>query len=416
VIFPIESSEQLEKKYQKLLYNMKENKKSDENPFSFKKFLNKTTNDPANNNTASSISPTTDSFDDLRADIKNNNKSNKKPSETSNPFSFKQFLNDKQPQLLDDLSQRKHASSIKYMVNDLVEDLNQVPKRQEVSLPPKPPPPLPPPLSQSENASVQKSILPDFLNQLIPENNELNGKILLNDNNETDNPYPILDDIPCIDEYTETHRSYFDLEPTVLSNELSTDEVITNYYDLENGLSKHSGTLVSDLDSNSALDKIEAYKKLIHDKQRIIDDQFNELMLLRKQLDKIKHKEDLENKTLEKMILNVEKNLQLTTERAIEAEKSVDRLKVENKNYKIQMQNLEAENLLLKNLSHIHASSACDSNTLQKFSVQLNTIANTAEQSFKQLFTGIDNIRLLASAIESFDKIKDLTNQANISK
>ena len=123
----------------------------------------------------------------------------------------------------------------------------------------------------------------------------------------------------------------------------------------------------------------------------------------------MKRKEDQETKTLENIILNIEKNLELQTTRAIEAESLVEKLRVESKNLKSQIQNLSSENELLKLNSNNSSSMKQIINT---YAEQLNQAAVSGESIIKQLLSGVDTLKFLSQNLENIGKIQEINNDS----
>ena len=72
---------------------------------------------------------------------------------------------------------------------------------------------------------------------------------------------------------------------------------------------------------------------------------------------------------------------------------------------------LHSENQLLKKNSNVKEDE--QSKKLQDFADQLNSAAANAEGSLKQLLTGCDTLRLIASSLESYEKIKEINDNSN---
>ena len=71
---------------------------------------------------------------------------------------------------------------------------------------------------------------------------------------------------------------------------------------------------------------------------------------------------------------------------------------------------LHTENQLLKNNSNVKEDG--QGKKLQDFVAQLNSAASNAEGSLKQLLTGCDTLRLIASSLESYEKIKEFNENS----
>ena len=246
--------------------------------------------------------------------------------------------------------------------------------------------------------------------------------------NNIEDPYLVLENISNALPPIIQSKSYFDLETKLpsnnnkdakLGNELLTGSIINEsqlpgYFDLEANLAnatnfdfkltnnqkmgnKHSS-------SSSASD---AHHKQLAEKQAKIEEQQKMLEQYMKQLDALKKKEDQETKTLENIILNIEKNLTLQTNRAIEAEGLVEKLRIENKGLKVQMQSLLSENELLK-MNNNNSSSM--KQIINSYASQLNQAAVSGEQIIKQLIGGVDTLKLLSQSLESIGKIQEVNS------
>lgn len=325
-------------------------------------------------------------------------------SNDSNPFSFKQFLNKNS-----ETTQRPEQNplSFKHFINN-DSSINKQQQTQSILIPSPPSPPLPPPPPTPPHLiKVSNSKLPDFVNESLLKNDF--SPINITATNE--NPYQFLDSIPKLntkiavsddddDDNYETRNamsSYFDLETNLNDSKIVDNE--------QSSLAQEAFKLYDLNIPEIKQDPIQNLKKKLKDKQQIINDQSTHIKQLEKTIKDLKQKEVNENKALESIIQQVEQNLVKTTERAVESERNADKLKQELKQAKIQLVNLNAENQMLRN-----AQLKRDDNKLAQFSTQINSAATQAEQTLKQLLTGVDTLRLIASSIESFDKITDITN------
>ncbi|GAB1597594.1 endosome-associated-trafficking regulator 1-like [Argonauta hians] len=111
-----------------------------------------------------------------------------------------------------------------------------------------------------------------------------------------------------------------------------------------------------------------------------------------------------ETEDLEKMIQQVEANLETTTLRATKAESMVSKLKQDLKLMQKQMQALQKENEMLQ--SGDVGAASLKQRTFSA-SEQLATVATSAEQSLRQLLSGVDSLRLLSAVLASADKVQE---------
>ena len=411
------------------------------NPFSFKKFITKQSDLTSSTSTLSSAtnfflpnsSIINENDDDLLINKNKISKNSNASSSNSNPFSFRQFLNENS-------NRRNYADANQYderkssiILNDEDNDFddynsdnekdiipnikNKLNNEAEAIQIPLLLPPISPPLSFNKASPY----LPDFINESIGLSNDEK----LPANNE--NPYLVLENIssiisppstspltlPPIIQSDKSKNSYFDLESKLPFNnelKLSTDNQkssiidsqVPGYFDLEANL---NGDFNSFNDQKMINNKNSNYQKQLNEKKLIIVEQQKKLEQYQKQLDAIKKKEDQETKTLENIILNIEKNLEKTTKRAIEAENLVDKLKTENKSLKSQVQSLSNENELLKLNSN---NSSSMKQIINGYSEQLSQAAGSGEQIIKQLLSGVDTLKLLAKSLESIGKIHEI--------
>ncbi|KAJ8683505.1 hypothetical protein QAD02_019297 [Eretmocerus hayati] len=118
------------------------------------------------------------------------------------------------------------------------------------------------------------------------------------------------------------------------------------------------------------------------------------------------------NLNLEKAMEQVEDDLKRSTKRAINAESTVASLKKEIDSLSIEIMMLRTENRELR------AAIGVDNNgcrvvnpdrRIRKLADDLRMAASSAEVSLRQLMSGVNNLRVLASALENVDKIEDRT-------
>ncbi|XP_050303826.1 uncharacterized protein LOC126741456 [Anthonomus grandis grandis] len=103
----------------------------------------------------------------------------------------------------------------------------------------------------------------------------------------------------------------------------------------------------------------------------------------------------------------VEQNYQ----RASSAERTITKLKQELKTLKIQMKHVEEENMLLKSWEGAAAARGGGEPPLEarthRLAQELKAAASTAEHSLRSLLTGVDNLRIIASTLENFNRIEE---------
>ena len=134
----------------------------------------------------------------------------------------------------------------------------------------------------------------------------------------------------------------------------------------------------------------------------------------------LRAKEQEDTLTMEKAIEQAEENLQRTMKRAVNAENMISKLKLENRQLQTELKQVNQENWVLRGGEG--GSSACGGAgvgsssssveqqiQMKRFSQELKAAATTAETSLRQLLSGVDNLRLLASAMETLHRVEDRT-------
>ncbi|XP_032455055.1 uncharacterized protein LOC100121057 isoform X1 [Nasonia vitripennis] len=119
-----------------------------------------------------------------------------------------------------------------------------------------------------------------------------------------------------------------------------------------------------------------------------------------------------ESANLEKAMEQVEDNLKRSTKRAINAESTVASLKKEIDSLSIEIMMLQTENRELRAAMGVDSNGCRNTNPdrrIRRLADDLRLAASTAEVSLRQLMSGVNNLRVLASALENVDKIEDRT-------
>lgn len=144
-------------------------------------------------------------------------------------------------------------------------------------------------------------------------------------------------------------------------------------------------------------------------KDSLISMQQAKIVKLERRLKELIEKEENENSALEKVVQQVEKKLLKATNRALESEKMVEILKQENKELKSQLKVVTSENLTLK---QAQSSSVLKENKskIGEIAGELSHVASAAESSLNQLLAGVNNLRLVASNLESLEKIIEIVD------
>ncbi|KAG7197385.1 hypothetical protein KM043_018491 [Ampulex compressa] len=145
-----------------------------------------------------------------------------------------------------------------------------------------------------------------------------------------------------------------------------------------------------------------------------ISEKTNRIRLLESELASRKEVEHEETAHLEKAMEQVEDNLKRSTKRAVSAESTVTSLKKEIKTLTTEISLLRLQNKELKagmsaSNADTYGSSSNLDHTIRRLATDLRTAASSAEISLRQLMSGVDNLRLLASTLENVDRIEDRT-------
>ncbi|EFN62564.1 Serologically defined colon cancer antigen 3-like protein [Camponotus floridanus] len=118
---------------------------------------------------------------------------------------------------------------------------------------------------------------------------------------------------------------------------------------------------------------------------------------------------------LEKAMEQVEDNLKRSTKRAVNAESTVTSLKKKIKALTTEISLLRLENDQLRartsttGQGESNTGAANTNRTVRRLAHDLFTAASSAEVSLRQLMSGVDNLRVLASTLENMNKIEDWT-------
>ncbi|KAK3086443.1 hypothetical protein FSP39_018461 [Pinctada imbricata] len=123
-----------------------------------------------------------------------------------------------------------------------------------------------------------------------------------------------------------------------------------------------------------------------------------------KDMEVIQKKEAEETAALERMVQQVEANLSTTTQRAVAAENTVTKLQSEVKSLQNQVSRLRSENEALQ--AGDHGMADLKERTTYA-SQQLSSAATVAEQNLKQLLSGVENLKILAQVLGTIDKLSE---------
>ncbi|XP_076659283.1 lethal (3) 04053 [Halictus rubicundus] len=137
-----------------------------------------------------------------------------------------------------------------------------------------------------------------------------------------------------------------------------------------------------------------------------INEKSKRIQILKAELTSRRDVEQEEIAHLEKAREQVEDTLKLSTRRAINAESTITSLKREIKVLRLENEELKARTGMGRRVQ-------CDSpnvnQTVRRLANDLRNAASSAEVSLRQLMSGVDNLRVLASTLENVDKIEDWT-------
>lgn len=157
----------------------------------------------------------------------------------------------------------------------------------------------------------------------------------------------------------------------------------------------------------SLLENLSFEKKELDDDKKTIEKQRVKIEKLEKKLKLLMDKEENENKVLELAVQQVEKNLEEATKRAVASENTVELLKLETTQLKLQIKSLTSENLLLKTANANLARNTIFT-TLNGIADEINEAALAAENSLTYLGAGVSTLRLIASRLQSLEKISEI--------
>ncbi|XP_051806934.1 endosome-associated-trafficking regulator 1 isoform X2 [Acanthochromis polyacanthus] len=132
--------------------------------------------------------------------------------------------------------------------------------------------------------------------------------------------------------------------------------------------------------------------------------ELSEELLLRR------HQEEKEAQDLESMVHSVEKNLDLMTRRAVNAENTVSRLKSELQQQQVEVESLRSENNILK-AAESQVVMTMRQNA-QVASDYLNKTASHAHSSIRQLMGEAESLRLVSHLLQSIDKISSVDTES----
>lgn len=137
---------------------------------------------------------------------------------------------------------------------------------------------------------------------------------------------------------------------------------------------------------------------------RTSDIQASRIVELEQKLTELRESEAQETAALEKMVQQVELNLQVTTERAVLAEGQVAKLKQELKSLQALFKNVIKEN---DKLSGASTDIELITEKAQSLASQIKIAADNAEQPLRTLLDGVKHLHLLSTLVAGIGKIEE---------
>lgn len=139
----------------------------------------------------------------------------------------------------------------------------------------------------------------------------------------------------------------------------------------------------------------------------------------------LRAKEHEDTVTMEKAIEQAEEHIKRTVKRAVNAENMVSQLKLELRQMQSDLRRAQQDNWEGRGREGGSSGGACGGASMpassnpstsvdqqiqmQRFAQDLKAAASTAETSLRQLLSGVDNLRLLASTMETINRVEDRT-------
>nr|XP_020450907.1 serologically defined colon cancer antigen 3 isoform X1 [Monopterus albus] len=151
-------------------------------------------------------------------------------------------------------------------------------------------------------------------------------------------------------------------------------------------------------------------RRTVSELQRRSDADEHRLSELSEELQQRRRQEEKEAQDLEGMVHSVEQNLHLMTKRAVKAENSVSKMKVELQQLQVEVNSLRAENDRLK-AAESQVVMTMRQN-VQVASEYLNKMSCHAHSSIRQLLEEAETLRLVCQLLQSIDKISNLSTEA----
>ncbi|XP_022622263.1 serologically defined colon cancer antigen 3 isoform X2 [Seriola dumerili] len=150
-------------------------------------------------------------------------------------------------------------------------------------------------------------------------------------------------------------------------------------------------------------------RRTIRELQRRSDAKERRVVELSEELLHRRHQEEKEAQDLESMVHSVEQNLHLMTKRAVKAENSVSKLKVELQQLQVEVDSLRSENDSLKAAeSQVIMTMRQNAHVASEY---LKKTASHAHSSIRQLLGEAETLSLVSHLLQSIDKISNVDSQ-----
>lgn len=251
-----------------------------------------------------------------------------------------------------------------------------------------------------DNYNVEINNLPDFA----PGRKHRNNSIKVESNSSRPVPLdlPIRNqdfplDLPLVNSNTGSSRNVS--TASEVGNSKSLPDFLTDSAVCETLSAPHS----PEGEAERLRNELDITKRQLLENQRLCDSLSRELEIAR-------NKEHEYTQNLARALEQVEDNLEKSNKRATTAEGLVLKLKQEVKSLTNQLNMAKAENHSLRGEEAAGGHGYYNSSNQLHFirlSQELRTAASTAEHSLRQLLTGVDNLRIMAASIENMHRIEE---------
>ncbi|XP_067652351.1 endosome-associated-trafficking regulator 1-like [Haliotis asinina] len=164
-----------------------------------------------------------------------------------------------------------------------------------------------------------------------------------------------------------------------------------------------------ELENRRLREENQKLKKTVEDTKKLAMKESERVSELLKQMERQQKKEAEETAVMERAVHQVEANLVTTTQRAVKAENTVAKLRQEVKTLQNKVSALQTD----RDSSSTDDGLSAILERTKYASDQLATAADTGERTIRQLMTGVDKLRLLSQVLASIDKITDVPVEEN---